>query len=86
MFSHNFGKTQVFESENEHVKVNLYDFEVYCHGLLAIINKYGVAISQWDWLRQALSDMSKKTMWIVCADDRTVEWAVIASIVNSLCR
>ena len=74
----------MFENENEHVKVNLNDFEVNCHGLLAIINKYGITIRQWAWLCQALSDMSKKTMWIFCADDRTVEWAVIASIVNSV--
>ena len=86
LFSHNLRKTQVFgmvwvtllenhvyNFENEHVKVNLYGFGVNCHGLLAIINKYGIVISRWAWFCQALSEMSKKTMWIICADDWTVE-------------
>ena len=39
-------ENHVQDFENEHVKVNLYGFEVNCHGLLAIIKKYGITIKQ----------------------------------------
>ena len=47
-----------------------------------IIEKYGVLISQWAWLYQALLEvsMNKITLWInVCADDWTTKGPVIAS-------
>ena len=50
--------------------------------LLAIIDKYGVLITQWTWLYQALSEvsMNKLALWInVCVDDWTAERAIIAS-------
>ena len=50
--------------------------------LLAIIDKYGVLITQWTWLYQALSEvsMNKLALWInVCVDDWTAERATIAS-------
>ena len=50
--------------------------------LLAIIDKYGVSISQWTWLYQAFLEvsMNKIALWIyVCADDWTSERAIIAS-------
>ena len=34
-------ENHIQDLENEHVKVNLYGFEVNCHGLLAIINRWG---------------------------------------------
>ena len=46
------------------------------------MDKYGVPISQWIWLYQALLgvSMKKKTLWInVCAGDWTAETAIIAS-------
>ena len=49
---------------------------------LAIIDNYGVPISQWTWLYQLLLEvsMNKIALWInVCADDWTVERAIIAS-------
>ena len=39
-------ENHVQDLENEHVKVNLYGFGVNYHGLLAIINKYGIVISR----------------------------------------
>ena len=50
--------------------------------LLEIVDKYGVPLSQWDWMRQALFEvsMNKKALWInVCADDWTAEMSTIAS-------
>ena len=50
--------------------------------LLAIIDNYGLVISQWTWLYQALLEMSmnKIALWItVHAGDWTAERAIIAS-------
>ena len=50
--------------------------------LLAIADKYGVPISQWAWLCQALLEvtMNKITLWInVCADNWRAEMSTIAS-------
>ena len=50
--------------------------------LLAIVDKYGVTISQWTCLYQALLEVSMNTitLWIsVRADDRTAELSAIAS-------
>ena len=50
--------------------------------LLAIIDKYGVQISQWAWLCQALFEvsMNKIALWInVSVDDWSAERAMIGS-------
>ena len=52
------------------------------YSLLAIIDKYGILISQWAWLYQELLEvsMNKVTFWInVCADDWIAERTIIAS-------
>ena len=58
--------------------------------LLAIVDKYGIPISQWAWLCQALLEvsMNKIALWInVCADDWTAEMSTIASNVTLyICR
>ena len=50
--------------------------------LPAFVDKYGVSISQWVWLCQALWEvsMNKKALWInICADDWAAEMSTIAS-------
>ena len=50
--------------------------------LLAFVDKYGVSISQFIWLCQALLEvsMNKIALWInVCADDWTAEMSTIAN-------
>ena len=53
--------------------------------LLAIIDKYGVSIRQWNWLNQALLEvlMTKISLWINDGvHDWTVERAIIAGNVS----
>ena len=46
----------------------------WCGVLLAITHKYGISMSQWAWLYQALLDVSmNKTELGICADDWTTK-------------
>ena len=59
----------------------MYFSMLFINTLLAIIDKYGVSISQRDWLYQALLEVSMKkiTLWIhLGVDDWTAEMATIA--------
>ena len=62
--------------------VDIFDAIGFWGTLLAIIDKYGVRISQWAGLYQPLLEvsMNKIALWInICTDDWTAERAIILS-------